>query len=239
MRSLLLSDSSAAALENGADALIFDIGGDPQRFSEQAEFIASAKRRAPQPLLIVKIASLDRDRLEADLDALAPIAPDAVMLENCRGGVDVQRLGAKLAVREALHGLGDGFTRIVAMAGASALSLFALSTYADCSARLAALVFDADSLAEDLGILSSAQSPASPMALARNLVLIAARAARVAAIDAAFSGDDDAALRAEAEAARNIGYAGKIAKNVAQAAAINEIFGGGSLLPASRESFHA
>ena len=136
----------------------------------------------------------------------------------------MQRLGAKLAVREALYGLDDGSTRIFALAGASALSLFSLATYAGCSARLGALVFDADALAEDLRVLPPARRQASPLALARDLVLFAARAARVPAIDAKSCGDDEAAFRAEAEAARDIGYDGKIARNAAEAAAINEIF---------------
>jgi citrate lyase subunit beta/citryl-CoA lyase len=225
MRSLLLTDLSDAGLESGADALILDNGFDARSFSARTKFIESARRRAQRPLLIARIGRLDGAEVEAELDALMRAAPDAVMLETPRGGIDVQRLGAKLAVREALYGLDDGSTRIVALSGASALSLFSLATYAGCSARLGALVFDADALAEDLGILPPARRRASPLALARDLVLIAARAARVPAIDAKCFGDDETAFRAEAEAAREIGYAGKIAKNAAEATAINKIFG--------------
>ena len=225
MRSLLLADLSDAGLESGADAVILDGGFDARGLSARTEFIVSARRRAERPMLIARIGPLDGGEVEAELDALMRAAPDALMLETRRGGIDVQRLGAKLAVREALYGLGDGSTRIFALAGASALSLFSLATYAGCSARLGALVFDADALAEDLRVLPPARRQASPLALARNLVLFAARAARIPAIDAKSCGDDEAGFRAEAEAAHDIGYDGKIARNAAEAAAINEIFG--------------
>ena len=43
-------------------------------------------------------------------------APDGIMLPKAAGGADVTLLDAKLSVREALHGIDDGATRIVVLA---------------------------------------------------------------------------------------------------------------------------
>ncbi len=64
-----------------------------------------------------------------------------------------------------------------------------------------------------------------PYRLARDLTLLAATSARVAAIDAPFADLRDAeGLRAEALAARRDGFAGKMAIDPAQVAVINEVF---------------
>ncbi len=65
----------------------------------------------------------------------------------------------------------------------------------------------------------------APQRLARELTLLAAASARVAAIDAAFpiTGDGQG-LRAEALGARRDGFAGKMAIDAAQIAVINAVF---------------
>ena len=66
---------------------------------------------------------------------------------------------------------------------------------------------------------------AGPYRLARDLTLLAAAAAGVAAIDTAFADLSDVeGLRAEAEAARRDGFAGKMAVNAVQAHIINHVF---------------
>jgi len=102
----------------------------------------------------VRVNPLDGDLAEADLDAVMPAAPDGVMLPKSLNGADVQRLGAKLAVREADHALPDGVTRIIAIATESARALFGLSSYADCGARLEGLTWGAEDLSVDLGASS-------------------------------------------------------------------------------------
>jgi citrate lyase subunit beta/citryl-CoA lyase len=67
--------------------------------------------------------------------------------------------------------------------------------------------------------------PLAPYRMVRDLTLIAATSARVAAIDGVFPNIRDLeGLRAEALAGRRDGFAGKLAVDAAQAAVINEIF---------------
>jgi len=64
--------------------------------------------------------------------------------------------------------------------------------------------------------------------LARDLTLIAARAAGGLALEGPFANVDDmAGLRAEALVARADGFDGKVAIDVAQVAVINEVFARG------------
>jgi citrate lyase subunit beta/citryl-CoA lyase len=232
MRSLLIVPGGdqtklAKALASEADALIVDLAGaDAARAA--ALFLAEARRRAPRPRLYVRVSPLDSGRVDADLDAVMPEAPDGIALPQCRDGASVQQLAAKLAVREAEYGLADGATRILAFAGERARGLFGFAAYRRCSARLAGLAWGAEALAADLGA-ETARLPdgawTGAFALARTLTLIGAAAAEVAAIDAAFADvDDREGLRAEALAARRDGFAAKLALHPSQVAVINQIF---------------
>ena len=203
--------SLALSLDLRRAALVLDAGS-------AIDMLAALKARDGRPQLYVRLSPLDSDRVDAELDAILPLAPDGVVLAACRGGADVQRLGVKLAVREALHDLPAGSTRIVAMVAARAL--LGLSSYVGCSPRLHALGWDADALAADLGVRNR---DASPLRSARDWVLIAARAAGVAALDATLDGLPG--LRAETQRARDDGFSGKFARTVAEAEAIAAAFG--------------
>jgi citrate lyase subunit beta/citryl-CoA lyase len=231
MRSLLILPGGdetklAKALASDADALIVDLAdADAAR---AAVFLAEARRRAPRPRLYVGVHPLDSGRVDADLDAVMPEAPDGVALPQCRDGASVQRLAAKLAVREAEYGLADGATRILAFAAERARALFGLATYRGCSARLAGLAWVSEALAADLGAETTRLPDGAwsgAFALARSLTLIGAAAAEVAAIDAPFADVDDLeGLRAEALAARRDGFVAKLALHPSQVRVINQVF---------------
>ena len=53
---------------------------------------------------------------DADLDAVVPARPDAIMLPKAEGGAGVIHADAKLTAREAIAGLPDGHIKIVAIA---------------------------------------------------------------------------------------------------------------------------
>jgi len=239
MRSLLFvpgdSDKKLAkALESGADALILDLedsvalAAKPQARASVAAFVSAARARAVRPRLYVRVNPLDGDLTEADLDAILPSAPDGIMLPKSLNGADVQHLGAKLAVREAEHGLVDGATRILAIATESARALFGLASYAGASARLEGLAWGAEDLSADLGAETNKLADGSycgPYRLARELTLFAAVAAEVAPIDTVFVNlRDEAGLRGECLAARRDGFTGKMAIHPAQVPVINEVF---------------
>ena len=239
MRSLLFvpGDSErklARSIECGADALLLDLEdsvaskGKARARRGVAEFLASARTLAARPRLFVRINPFGSDLTEGDLDAVMPLSPDGIMLPKSLNGADVQRLGAKLAVREADYDIADGGTRILAIAGESARALFGLSSYFGASPRLEGLAWGAEDLSADMGS-ETYRAPdggfTGPFRLARDLTLAAAVAAGVTPIDTVYVNfRDEKGLEAEALAARRDGFTAKMAIHPAQVAVINSVF---------------
>jgi citrate lyase subunit beta / citryl-CoA lyase len=236
VRSLIVAPADekrlAEALASGADGLVVDLAlassdRRPAARAAAARFLAEARARGQGPALIVGLGALDSGAADLDLDAIMGLAPDAILLSGSLGGMSVQQLSARLAVREAELGLANGATRIVAVAD-TARALLALASYRGSSARLIGLGWDAESLRADIDAERYREPSgglAGPYRLARDLTLLAAAAAGVAAIDTAFADVSDAeGLRVEAEAARRDGFAGKMAADAVQAHIINDVF---------------
>lgn len=224
----------AKALSSGADALIVDLEDSVAQAAKErargvaAEFLRAAASNVARPRLFLRVNPLETNLTDLDLDAIMPSAPDGVVLPKSLGAASVQQLGVKLAVREALSGLGDGSTRIIAIATESARALFGMESYRGCSPRLEGLAWGGEDLSADLGAEGNRLADGSysgPFCLARNLTLFGATAAGVAPIDTVFTNFRDLdGLRAECVAARRDGFWGKMAIHPAQIPVINEVF---------------
>src|SRR5215831_1284886 len=135
MRSLLFvpadsPDKLGKALGCGADALILDLEDSvaPERKEAAragaAAFLAQTLPLHGRPRLIVRVNGLGTGLIDADLDAVAPACPDAIILPKAEGGASVVHADAKLCAREALSGLAEGAIAIVPIATETARSLF-------------------------------------------------------------------------------------------------------------------
>jgi citrate lyase subunit beta / citryl-CoA lyase len=239
MRSLLFvpADSSAKlakSLSCGADALILDLEDSvapARKEAARAEAVAFLEQTLPQPgrpRLIVRVNGLDTGLADADLDAIVPARPDAIMVPKAEGGTSVVHADAKLAAREALAGLPEGAIRILPIATETAHALFVTGSYRDSSPRLLALTWGAEDLATDLGAEANRDSAGQFLdvyRLARTLCIAGAANAGVPAIDTVYVDfRNDAGLRRECEEARRDGFTGKMAIHPGQVAAINEVF---------------
>ena len=221
------------ALGASADAVIFDLEDSVslERKDEARRLtlrvLQETGRPAEGPRLYVRINALSTPFCEGDLDSVMTGAPDGIMLPKAAGGSDVALLDARLSVREALHEIPDGTTRIAAIATETAAAVFGLGTYAGCSDRLAALTWGGEDLGADIGVAAGRvdQSWTEPFRLARNLCLFGAAAAGVLAIDTVYTDfrDLDGLRRECAEAARD-GFSGKLAIHPDQVPVINEVF---------------
>jgi citrate lyase subunit beta/citryl-CoA lyase len=236
MRSLLIASADeqqlAEALTSRADAILVDLAraAPATRAAARAvaaRFLNEARGDPSGLVLIVRANALDSGETDADLDAVMPSAPNAILLPGSVGAPSVQQLSAKLAVREAEFGLANGATGIIAVAD-TAQSLFQMGSYRSSTSRLIGVAWSAESLRADIGAETERDHLKAYLGvyrLARELTLLAATSARAAAIDAAFPDIRDLdGLRAEALAARRDGFAGKMAIDPAQVAVINEIF---------------
>jgi citrate lyase subunit beta/citryl-CoA lyase len=239
MRSLLFVPADggkklAKAMASGADAVIVDLEDSiaPERKAaaraSAADFLKDAVKAANRPRLLVRVNGLQTGLTDADLDAIVPARPDAVMLPKAEGGPAIVHTDAKLAAREAISGLPDGHIKIVAIATETATSLFLAGTYGGVSARLEGLTWGAEALSGELGAAVSRDAVGrffAPYQLARALCLAGAAAAQVQAIDTITADFRNmAALGRETVEARRDGFTGKLAIHPAQVPVINEVF---------------
>ena len=215
------AEALAAARFAGADAVVIELVGAPDRVAARAaaaEFLRRAPGPRDRPRLYIGIGALGSGDADDDLAATFGGLPDGVLLPGASCGSDVVHLGAKLAVQEALHGLPTGTTRILAQVTDHAAALFGLGSYARASERLAGLIFRRDGLPGVNGSVTHR--------VARALCLAGAAAAGVPAFDGPFADPNEAAgLAAEIEAARCDGFAGKLTRHPHHVAAIRRAFG--------------
>jgi citrate lyase subunit beta / citryl-CoA lyase len=239
MRSLLFVPADGGrkldkALRSGADAIIIDLEDSiaPDRKAQAragaAGFIKEAVRVTARPRILVRVNGLATGLTDADLDAVVPAAPDAIVLPKAEGGAAIVHADAKLCVREAMQGLPEGHVKIVAMAIETAAALFLAGSFRGASARLLGLSWGPEDLAAELGAEANRADDGSysePYRLARALCLAAAAAAQVEAIETIYPDyRNDAGLARDSELARRDGFAGRLAIHPAQVPIINEIF---------------
>ena len=140
------------------------------------------------------------------------------------------RLSAMLAAREAMAGLADGTIGILPILD-GAESLLDPGLLRDARSRLRGIGWDATALATSLGARRARDADGAlidPCRSARSLCLFAAAAAGVPAFDTVHGDDaDPAAFTAEAQQARDFGFAGKLIDRADQVAIVNRIFGAG------------
>ena len=239
MRSLLFVPADSAkkldkAMTSGADALIVDLedsialDGKTRARESAAAFLQETVATTSRPYLLVRVNGLQTGLTDADLEAVVPAKPDAIMLPKAVGGAFVVHADAKLTAREAISGLPEGHIKIVALATETATALFLAGSYTGASTRLTALTWGAEDLSAELGAERNRDTKGrflDPYRLARVLCLAGAAAAEVAALDTVYVDfRDSEGFRRECEEARRDGFSGKMAIHPAQVPIINELF---------------
>lgn len=238
MRSLLFvpADGGAKldkAFASGADGVIIDledsIAPERKELARKAalDFLKNAKGKTG-PRLLVRINGLDTGMTDADLDAIVPGAPDAILFPKAEGGATVTHVDAKLTAREAIAGLPEGSIKILAQTVESAAGLFTAGTYKNCSARLIGMTWGPEDLSAELGAEANREANGEltePYRIARAMCLYGAAAAKVPAIETIHVDFRNAdVLRKDTEIARRDGFTGRLAIHPAQVPVINEVF---------------
>jgi citrate lyase subunit beta/citryl-CoA lyase len=239
MRSLLFVPADGGskldkAMASGADAVIVDLEDSiaPERKDEARKlalaFLKDAGTKVERPRLLVRINGLDTGMTDADLDAIVPGAPDAVLFPKAEGGASVVHLDAKLTAREAIAGLPEGSVKILAQAVESAAGLFLAGTFRNSSARLIGLTWGPEDLSAELGAEANREADGTltePYRIARAMCLYGAAAAKVPAIETVFVDfRNSEGLRRDTEMARRDGFTGRLAIHPAQMPVINAVF---------------
>ena len=197
MRSLLFVPAAdprklEKGLACGADVLLIDledsVAADAKAAARatMAEFVRANLATSERPKLFVRINGFSTGLSDADLDAAVAAGAEGIMLPKAGGGMDVTRLDAKIAVAEAIHGVPEGRTRILAIVTETAHAVFQTGTYRGASHRLAGMAWGAEDLSADLGAAATRAADGGfldAFRLARTLTLLGAAAAEVTPID--------------------------------------------------------
>jgi citrate lyase subunit beta / citryl-CoA lyase len=239
MRSLLFVPADGGgkldrALASGADAVIIDLEDSiaPERKQsargDAAAFLKEAIARTSRPRLLVRVNGIGTGLIDADLDAIVPARPDAILLPKAEGGASVIHADAKLTAREAISGLAEGHIKIVAQAIETAAAIFQTGTFGRASERLIGMTWGPEDLSVEIGAETNRDSEGrltEPYRLARSLCLFGAATALVTAIETVYVDFRNLdGLRRDTEEARRDGFSGRLAIHPAQVAIINEVF---------------
>lgn len=228
-RSMLMTpgnrpDRMRKAASYPADALVLDLEDSvpPAAKAEARQAVADALRelRGCGRELCVRINSLASGFGAADLDALPLALADSLMIPKVESAAQLLELDARLQVLEREQAIAKPLELIVMLETPRGM-LQALSI-ADATPRTTALFFGSG----DYTAATGASITANSLLFPRSTVSAAAGAAGIQAIDAAYFRDvrNAQATRADALAARELGFAGKIVFHPAQVAACNEVF---------------
>lgn len=239
MRSLLFVPATQPAkldkaLSSGADVVIVDLEDSVAADAKGAgragmvAFLTEQAAKTDRPAIHVRVNGFASGFADADIDAAVAAGADGIMLPKAGGGADVTRLDAKIAVAEAVHGVPEGRTRIVAIVTETAHAVFQTGTYRGASRRLAGMAWGAEDLSADLGAAATRDETGGfhdAFRLARTLTLLGAVAAETAPIDGVYTDFRDLdGLAAECRAAARDGFTAKMAIHPAQVPVINTAF---------------
>ena len=139
MRSLLFIPGDSPrkldkGIGSGADALLLDLEDSiaPERKAEARSttvaFLKEARAAKNRPRLYVRVNGLATGLTDGDLDAVVAGHPDGIVFPKAEGGAAVTHCDAKIAAREAIHGLPDGALDIIAIATETAQAMFLAGT---------------------------------------------------------------------------------------------------------------
>lgn len=214
------------AAESGADALILDLedsvgaGRKAAGRAAVAEWLARGARSGPATF--VRINPLQGDLWAADLEAIAGLAPDGLVLPKAEGAESLRLLDAGAIPR------GLGAVPVLPIATETPAAIFSLGGYGAVRDRLLGLTWGAEDLPAALGALTGREADGRltpPCEVARALALFAAGAAGVPAIETVWPAfrDLDGMMAYAARGVRD-GFSGMMAIHPAQVEPINRAF---------------
>jgi citrate lyase subunit beta/citryl-CoA lyase len=212
---LFKCDSIIIDLEDGVNPAEKDAARNLVR-----RFLASWKERNKE--VLVRINPLYTKWGRDDLAAILPEMPDAIRFPMCETPELALELDAELAKYESANGLKAGHFGILPSSETvnSVLNAYAIAT---STPRIFGLAFGAEDYTASMGVART--NSGEDLVHPRMMVVMAAKAAGLQAIDSVFSDVNDMdALRKETELVKRLGYTGKCLVNPRQIDIIHETF---------------
>ena len=172
--------------------------------------------------IYVRINDPASDLGKKDLEAIIPLGKAIIRLPKTEAPADIVLCEAQIAVIEKNCGMEVGTTRMMA-AVESALGVLNAREIAIASPRMVAIAIGAEDYTADLK--TSRSKEGAELFFARNMVLLAARAAGIDAIDTVFSDiNDEEGFENEVNHIKQLGFDGKSLINPRQIRPLHEIY---------------
>ncbi len=227
---LYLPGNNARILEkgpdSGADAVILDL----------EDSVSPAEKDAARALVRWALAHLDFGSHERivrinpltspygrdDLKAVVPVGAETILLPKSEVPEDIVVADRLLAGLEQEAGLAPGAVKLMPLIE-TALGVVSAYPIATCSKRVVALCFGAEDFTADMGVKRSREGKET--LFARSQIVIAAKAARVMALDTVFSDlEDMEGLIYETRESIGLGFDGKGVIHPKQIEPIHQLF---------------
>ncbi len=210
-----------------ADAIFLDLedGVLPAEKPTARELVAQYLQRPPGgPLRFVRINAVGSGWFDDDLKAVLRPGLQGVCIPKVEQAADVLTMKTLVDDLEWREGLPRGEIRF-AVAIETALGLIRAPEIAAASPRILALVLGGEDFALDLGLSAQREKEGRELVYARSALVVAAKSARVLAIDGVFADlDDEEGFEEDALQARRLGFDGKSLFHPKQIEKINAIF---------------
>jgi len=210
------------AAASGADAVILDledsVSADNKPLARQ--FVPDWIARNREILTFVRINPLSSEFVDEDLACTLEAQPHGIVLPKAEGARSLRILSEKC---------GDfPCPPVLPIATEVPAAIFELGSYREVADALCGLTWGAEDLPASIGAASAREDDGAytaPIEMARSLMLFAAHAAGVDAIETVFPAIDDiAGLKAYVARARRDGFTGMMAIHPAQVKHINAGF---------------
>lgn len=210
----------------GADALMFDLEDSVSPLEKDAarQLVYSALKTIDYSPCerVVRINALSSAHGHADVEAMVAAGVDVIRMPKTETAQDVLDCEAAIVAAEIKYNRGAGSVGILA-AIESAQGVLNAIEIAKSSKRLVGIALGAEDFCADLGVRRSAEG--SELQLARQTIVLAAKAAGIDAFDTVFSNvADEEGLVAETMKIKALGFTGKSVIHPRQVEPVHRVF---------------
>ena len=228
--SLYASGASAVnmiqAMFYNQDCLVYDLEDSvPLHDKDAARFLVCCMLRCHRPAdkhIQVRVNGIYSLYFQEDLEASVRARPDALRIPKVESAEEVHMIDEKISAIERASGIEQGSVTLWCTLE-SHIGVLNAKAIAEASPRVEALILGAEDFTASMG--SRRTKEGWEIFYARNAVLMACRAAGVAAIDALFADVNDMeGLKQDAQMTKILGFDGKTAIHPRQVDVINAAF---------------
>ena len=208
------------------DVLVLDLE-DSVPAAEKANARAMVRDAVTGPILkgqrvFVRINSIGSGLMEEDLEAVITPGIDGINIPKPNSADDIKKVEAIVERLEKERGIEKGHIKLTPWVE-TAKGLINAFEIASASPRIVGIIFGAEDFTLDTGMQRT--EGGEELLYPRTMVVVAAKAADVIAIDTPYNNfKDDEGLIREATLARNLGFEGKYIIHPSQIEPVNQAF---------------